>query len=248
MFRTIHLMKRRAGMSPEAFRDYYETRHSVLGKESADGYAVSYERHYLYPVNPGDPAPIYDVMMMLCFPDRATFERCVGAVARDPARAQIFVEDELKLFDRDSVVTVAAKDVSSTLPPLPPSDTLFRTVWFGQRRADMTVDECRTYYETKHRLLGEYIMGGYAYNYDRHYLQPLMPGAPEPEYTFTMEMNFPSRERFDAMGEAIMSDPALSRLLAEDEARYIIPERSVHYRAEVCRTELAPLIEAVAAE
>ena len=248
MFRTIHLMKRRPGMSAEAFRDYYETRHAVLGKASADGYAVRYERHYLLPMSPDDPAPIYDVMMMLCFPDRATFEACTGKVANDPALCEAFVEDELKLFDRDSVATYLGDDVSSTLPPVEPSDDPFRTVWFGRRRADQSVAQCRRYYETKHRLLGEYIMSGFAYNYDRHYLLPLMPGAPEPDYTFVMEMNFPSRERFEAMSAGIMGDPALSQLLAEDEARYIDPARSVRYRAEVCRTELAPLLEAVAAE
>lgn len=228
-------------MSVEAFRDYYETRHSVLGKAAADGYAVSYQRHYLDPVNPGDPAPIYDVMMQLCFPDRETFEYCTGKVAADPARRDEFVEDELKLFDRDSVAAFAADDVSSALPPIEPSDTPFRTIWFGRRRADMTVTECRAYYETKHRLLGEYIMGGYAYNYDRHYLQPLMPGAPEPDYTFIMEMNFPSRARFDAMTAGIVGNPALAQLLGQDEANYIDPAWSVRYSAKLCVSEMAPL-------
>ena len=30
MFRSIHLTKRKPGMSPEAFRDYYENHHSKL--------------------------------------------------------------------------------------------------------------------------------------------------------------------------------------------------------------------------
>lgn len=241
MFRTIHLMKRRPGMSVEAFRDYYERRHAVLGKAAADGYAIGYQRHYLDVVNPGESAPIYDVMMQLCFPDRDSFERCTGAVASDPARREEFVEDELKLFDRDSAVSFFADDVSSSLPPVEPGDAPFRTIWFGRRRPDMTIAECRAYYETKHRLLGEYIMGGYAYNYDRHYLQPLMTGAPEPAYTFIMEMNFPSRARFDEMTASIVGNPALAALLGQDEANYIDPAWSVRYAATVCVSEMAPL-------
>jgi hypothetical protein len=230
MFRSIHLTKRKPGMSPEAFRDYYESHHSKLGAEFVNGYALSYARHYLYPVNPGDPEPIYDCLMMLCFPDRAAFEAATGRVANDPGFAKLFMDD------------------GSTLPPVSHGDDVFRTIWFGRRRADMTRDECKTYYETKHRLLGEYIMSGYAINYDRHYLHQLGPGRPEPEYDFVMEMNFPSRERFDAMAANIVGDPALSQLLAEDEARYIDPAWSVRYRAERCESLLAPLVEAVAAE
>jgi hypothetical protein len=241
MFRTIHLMKRRPGMTVEAFRDYYETRHAMLGKAAADGHAIGYQRHYLDPMGPGDPPPVYDVMMQLCFPDRATFERCTGAVASDPARRDAFIEDELKLFDRDSVATFAAEDVSSTLPPVEPGDAPFRTVWFGRRRPDMTAAECRAYYETKHRLLGEYIMGGYARNYDRHYLQPLVPGQPEPDYTFIMEMDFPSRARFDEMTASIGGNPALAELLGQDEANYIDPAWSVRYAATLRVSELAPV-------
>jgi hypothetical protein len=91
-------------------------------------------------------------------------------------------------------------------------------------------------------------MSGYAYDYDRHYLLPLMPGGPEPEFTFIMEMNFPSRARFEAMAASIVGDAALSQLLSEDEARYIDTSKSVRYRAERCASRMAPLIEAIAAE
>ncbi len=248
MFRTVHLMKRRHGMTPEAFRAYYETRHAVLGKAAADGYALSYERFYLHPLNDGDPEPIYDVVMMLCFPDRATFETCTGRVANDPEQSEMFYQDELQLFDRDSVVVALGDDVSSSLPPVAPCDEPFRTIWFGRHRPDQTVEQCRSYYETKHRLLGEYIMGGYAYNYDRHYLLPLMPSAPEPDFTFIMEMNFPSRARYDEMAASIGADPALCQLLNEDEARYLDQSRMYRYRAERCASSMPPLIEAIAAE
>jgi hypothetical protein len=246
MFTSIHFNRRRPGMSPEAYRDYYENHHSKLGAEFVEGYALSYTRTYLYPMNPGDPAPIYDSVMMLCFPDRDAYERATGRVANDPGFAKLFMEDELKLFDRPAGRSFASEDISSTLPPVPHGDDLFRTVWFGRRRPEMTRDQCKAYYETKHRLLGEYIMGGWAINYDRHYLHSFGPGRPEPDYDFIMEMNFPSRERFDAMTQSIVGNPALAQLLAQDEDNYLDRSWSVHYRAETCQSVLAPL--AVAAE
>lgn len=248
MFRSIHFNRRKPGMSPEAFRDYYENHHSKLGAEFVEGYALSYTRTYLYALNPGDPAPIYDSVMMLCFPDRAAYDRATGRVANDPGFAGLFMEDELKLFDRPAGVSFASEDISSTLPPVPHGDDPFRTIWFGARRSDMSRAECKAYYETKHRLLGEYIMSGYAINYDRHYLHQLGPGRPEPEFDFVMEMNFPTRARFDEMAANIVNDPALSQLLSEDEARYLDTSRMFRYRAERCASVLAPIEEAIAAE
>ncbi len=248
MFRSIHLTKRKAGMSPAAFRDYYENHHSKLGAEFVEGYALSYDRTYLHPLNPGDPEPIYDCLMMLCFPDRTAFDAATGRVSNDPAFAKLFMEDELKLFDRSAAVSFASEDISSVLPPVAHGDDVFRTIWFGTRRPDMTRDQCKAYYETRHRLLGEYIMSGFAINYDRHYLHPLGPGAPVPEHDFIMEMNFPSRARFDEMSAGIVGDAALCRLLSEDEARYLDVSKNLTYRGERCASVMAPLMEAVAAE
>ena len=248
MFRSIHLTKRKPGMSPEAFRDYYENHHSKLGAEFVNGYALSYERTYLYPLNPGDPEPVHDCLMMLCFPDRAAFDAATGRVTNDPAFASLFMEDELRLFDRSAAISFASEDISSTLPPVAHGEDLFRTIWFGTRRPDMTRDQHKAYYETKHRLLGEYIMGGYAINYDRHYLHQLGPGAPVPSYDFIMEMNFPTRTRYDEMAATIVGDAALSQLLSEDEARYLDVGRSLTYRGERCSSVMAPLMEAGAAE
>ncbi|RYD91297.1 MAG: hypothetical protein EOP61_27860 [Sphingomonadales bacterium] len=171
----------------------------------------------------------------------------MGAVANDPARREAFVEDELKLFDRAATVTYLAETCCSTLLALPPSDDIFRTVWFARRRAGMTAADCRAYYENKHRLLGEYIMNGFAYNYDRHHLGPIAPGAPEPDHAFVMEMNFPSRARFEEMAATIGADPVLCQLLAEDEARYTDRDSAVHYKAEVCVSAMPPLAMVAAA-
>jgi hypothetical protein len=185
--------------------------------------------------------PVYDAVMQACFPNRAAYEQCTAKVTNDPQTAKIFAEDELNFLDAKACLHFEAQDSFSKLQPLPQSDTIFRTIWFARHRAGMTHEQCRNYYEYKHRLIGEYIVNGYAHNYDRHYLCKIAPGAPEPYYTFVMEMNFPSPEVFDQVSVNIANDPTLARFVAEDEARYIDRESTVHYVAEVSVSALQPV-------
>lgn len=59
-----------------------------------------------------------------------------------------------------------------------------------------------------------------------------------------MEMNFPARAAFEEMSAKIMADPTLSKLVAEDEARYIDRASAVHYRAEMSASTLKQLASA----
>ena len=241
MYRTIWLVKRKPGLTPQQFREHYETRHRPLGEKLINGYGLSYERYYLHPMGSEDAEPIYDAVMQLCFPDRAAYDHCTFAVQNNAETANRLAEDELKFLDREACVHFEAQDSSSSLQPLPPSSTIFRTVWFARHRPGMSHEQCRVYYENKHRLIGEYLINGYACSYDRHYLHQIAPDAPEPYYTFVMEMNFPSRASIDQVTANIAADPALGRLVAEDEARFIDRSSAVHYVAELSVSTLAPL-------
>ena len=238
MFRTISLVKRKPGLTPRQFRDYFESTHRVLGEKAINGFGLAYDRYYLAPM-PGESAePVCDAVVHMCFPDRAAFARCTAAVENDPATAKLFAQDDLNCIDRANTTRFAAEDSFSRLDPVPASDTIFRTVWFARHRPDMTHEQCRAYYERKHRLVGEYLVNGTAYCYDRHFLSAIAPGAPEPYYTFVMEMNFPSADHFMQMGAGIMADPTLSRFIAEDEARFIDRDSAVHYMAALCTSAL----------
>jgi hypothetical protein len=241
MYRVISLVKRKPGLTPQQFRDYYETKHRVLSERFLNGHALSYERYYLSPMGGNSAEPVYDAVMHLCFPDRNAYERWMSAVGNEPGTANEFAEDERNFRGLEATLHFEARDSFSTLKPLAPGATIFRTVWFARHRPGMTHEECRAYYEHKHRLLGEYMVNGYAYNYDRHYLHKLAPDAPEPWYTFVMEMNFPSQAHFDQVTANIMADPTLARFVGEDEARYIDRGSAVHYAAELCASVLEPV-------
>jgi hypothetical protein len=241
MYRVMYLMKRNAKLSPRQFRDHYETTHRLLGEEMLNGYALSYERYYLSPMEQGGADPVFDVVTQICFPDRAAYDRCITAFMNNAKLLKGISDDGDIMVDKSKTAHVESQDDFSKLAQQPRSDTIFRTVWFARRRDGMTHEECKSYYLHKHRLIGEYMMNGFAYTYDRHFLHRIKPDDKEPPYTFIMEMNFPSRARYEAMGKAIMSDPTLVQFVGEDEQRFIDRSSAVHYAGEMCASALQPL-------
>jgi len=115
MFKTFWFARRKPGMSWQAFRDHYETTHRKLGEKAMTGEATSYIRHYLHPVTPGGPEPVYDFVMELCFPDRASYERMVKTLTANKTLSAAIAEDEAKFLDRSSIVHYVVEDVASEL-------------------------------------------------------------------------------------------------------------------------------------
>ena len=50
MIKLIAPMKRRPGMSVDEFRDYYESKHRLLGEKYLAGYASKYLRRFIDPL------------------------------------------------------------------------------------------------------------------------------------------------------------------------------------------------------
>jgi len=104
MFKCIALLKRRDGMSHEAFVAYYETCHAPLIRHLLPG-IVDYRRNYvdrdgtfLYPA----AGPIdFDVVTEIWLADRAAYDRFLARAA-EPEVATAIAKDEENLFDRDA--------------------------------------------------------------------------------------------------------------------------------------------------
>jgi uncharacterized protein (TIGR02118 family) len=104
--------RRRAGMSREDFRDYYENRHVPLALNYSAG-LKHYVRRYLEPT-PGIAEPDFDVVTELWFADRATVDAVLGVMARDAMPADV-IADEHNLFDRSSFRFYAVHDCETDL-------------------------------------------------------------------------------------------------------------------------------------
>ena len=102
MIKTIAFLKRRAGMSQEAFERYYETRQAPLILSIAPQ-ICDYRRNFLIAegaiLAPGAQRPDFDVVTELWYPDAAAFAAAMAAFT-DPVNAARIAADEEHVFDR----------------------------------------------------------------------------------------------------------------------------------------------------
>ena len=120
MVKMVGLLKRRRGMSVEAFRTYYESTHRVIGEKYLSGYAVKYMRRFLDARS--DPATAtfgadgdFDVILEIWYPDEATYLAVSKRLGQADAAAEILA-DELKLFDREKNRFFTLTESASEMP------------------------------------------------------------------------------------------------------------------------------------
>ncbi len=101
-YKILLFLKRRPGMTLEAFRDYYENHHAPLCAKYSSG-LVRYVRRYLDPQpNPDSGATgelPFDVITELWFDDERAFRGTVRYLSTATMPAEV-VADEMRLFDR----------------------------------------------------------------------------------------------------------------------------------------------------
>jgi hypothetical protein len=118
MYKVVGLLKKREGLSNEAFREYYEGYHRVIGEKYLRQYASRYMRRYLKPF--GDPISgqcgehFYDVILEIWYHSEAAFQSA-NALFSQPEIAREISEDEEKLFDRSSNRFYTVSEVESTM-------------------------------------------------------------------------------------------------------------------------------------
>jgi len=101
VIKLVMPMKRRPGMTIAEFREYYETRHRLIGEKYLKGFAARYMRRFTNPTVDRDGQvrdPEYDVFLEIWYPDQQTMDAC-GKVLSAPAAQREIHADEEKLFD-----------------------------------------------------------------------------------------------------------------------------------------------------
>jgi hypothetical protein len=116
-YKILLFMKRRPGMSFEAFKDYYENHHAPLCAKYTSG-VNRYLRRFLTPhPNPETGATEelqFDVITELWFKDEAIFRGTVQYLATSIMPDEI-VADEKQLFDRAKTRMATIVECESTL-------------------------------------------------------------------------------------------------------------------------------------
>jgi hypothetical protein len=117
MFKMIVLLKKKAGMSDAAFRDYYERHHAELVKRSAPK-MLKYIRNYLTPIGNGfyqtEQDGAVSCVTEAWFQSKQEFEETIARIMGSEI-ADALVRDEENLFDRPFIRWFAAEEVQSDL-------------------------------------------------------------------------------------------------------------------------------------
>ena len=105
MIKCLALIKRKEGISHEAFMNYYENNHAPLARKFMPT-ALHYERRFLQPDTlgwvEGEAKEMYDCITELWFEDATAMNAALTHLAK-PEVAAIIVEDEARFVDRRKI-------------------------------------------------------------------------------------------------------------------------------------------------
>ena len=129
--KVILMLRRKPGMSPEAFRSAYEGGHSRLGLRLFGHLWREYRRNYLGPANSvaaeartptevgaGQAECPCDVITEMVFEDMAALEE-MNRIASIPENQRLLSEDEETLFDRENCWTSMCEVIEEDLSRAP---------------------------------------------------------------------------------------------------------------------------------
>lgn len=118
MERVFVLLKRKPGMSFEAFREHYETSHAKLGEKYFGHLFVSYRRNYIPEgmrfADGSVKENAYDCLTELVFREAGGYAELIR-IASQPDVQAILAEDEARFLDRSLSGNAIADTVESDL-------------------------------------------------------------------------------------------------------------------------------------
>jgi hypothetical protein len=226
MIKAIALLKCKAGMSRQAFIEYYETRHAPLMLELQPRYSA-YRRNFIDLAGafmpPGASAPDFDVITELWYPDRAAYDETMAAL-QEPERFARIANDEENLFDRDRTrMFVVEEHRSDIASPQPERASAFKAIALLKSKAGLSRQAFIDYYETRHAPL-IVKMQPQIDAYRRNFIDLtdafMFPGASAPDFDVITELWYADRAAYDA-ALAVIGVPEQFERIARDEENFL---------------------------
>lgn len=106
-----------------------------------------------------------------------------------------------------------------------------------KRRAGMSKTDFVAYYESRHRLIGEKVLSGWATRYVRRHITPMTHDEADHDFDVVLEIDFPDAATRDACFAAL-ADPETMREIVEDEERLFDRSRLRTYHVEERASDL----------
>jgi hypothetical protein len=105
-----------------------------------------------------------------------------------------------------------------------------------KKRKEMSTENFRAYYERHHRLIGQKYLRGYATQYIRRYLNPMIDiegNLTQPQFDVLLEIWFPDESTFIACSKRL-NEPDVVREIMDDEERLFDSGEKRSYIVEEC--------------
>jgi EthD domain len=109
-----------------------------------------------------------------------------------------------------------------------------------KRREGMSKADFTTYYEARHRLIGEKVLGGYATRYVRRFLHPTDGADQHEDADVILEIDFPDEATRDACFAAMGDEATMAEIVA-DEERLFDRSRIRTFTVEERESKLPPV-------
>lgn len=226
MIKAMHMLKRRAGMTPQDFIEHCETKYAPL----VENYLTTmtrYQRHYIrplpYPLDGKLSETAYDLLAEIWFDDHDAFMRGMDLLAAEEASTALG-EAERQFTDPAISRFVVIEEHESVLPGRTSNPSDMRSFVLLKRKPGTTLEQFIDYYETTHHKLGIKYSGEGMSRYRRLFLRPaaypLGGAAAEPAYDVVTEVSF-SRDGAASEASGAMSDPEVNRIVEEDESNFV---------------------------
>ncbi len=121
MIKIIEFVKRKAGLSPEEFRKYYEEVHAPLAVKHLGQYYAKYTRNYVERSIEGE-VPQFDCVTEMWFNDGRAAQALLRALGGSGASngyqtelGRVFREDEERFMDRARLTAFTVIEENSVL-------------------------------------------------------------------------------------------------------------------------------------
>jgi len=150
VLKLILFGKRRPGLKPAAFQDYWRSRHAELVR-SIPGLRRYVQNHTLLSVYERRE-PAVDGVAELWFDDEACLRQALGSSQMAAVRS-----DEPRLLDRASLGSLIATE-HLVMDGQPPPDAV-KQISLLTRRRDLSVEDFQSYWRDKHSAVASAIPG-----------------------------------------------------------------------------------------
>lgn len=228
MFKVMALLKRKAGMTVQQFKDHNEGCHAHLIVKHQT-LMIRYIRHYLhaypYPLDGSVVEAEYDLLTELWFEDELAYERGMALMKAQEARDALS-DDEARFTDPTKRSYAFIEHHESELAGhahIRDNRKDLRSMVLLQRKKGLSLEDFIDHYETVHAHLGVELsetMSRYRRFFLRAAPDPLRGSVSQPAYDVATEVSFATKED-QQHATANMMLPETNAIVEADEATFI---------------------------